>query len=75
MGCRVTKLLLIVAFTIGIVLWFKRSSGQRSELPRKQKAAEDMVRCELCQVNLPRSEAILSRGRIYCCDEHRLRGH
>ena len=73
MGCRVTKLLLIVAFTIVIVLWFKRSSGHRSELPRK--AAEDMVRCEVCQVNLPRSEAILSRGRIYCCDEHRLRGH
>ncbi len=68
-----TKLLLIVAFTIGIVLWFKRTS--RREPPRGQRAAEDMVRCEVCRVNLPRSEAILSRGHIYCCDEHRLRGH
>ena len=69
-----TKLLLIIAFTIGIVLWFKRSSRRRDELPRKEKSPEDMVRCEVCKVNLPRSEAILSQGRFYCCDEHRRSG-
>ena len=69
-----TKLLLIIAVTIGIVLWFKRSSSV-ARVPRKEKAPEDMVRCEVCQVNLPRSEAILTQGRFYCCDEHRLRGH
>lgn len=69
-----TKLLLIVAFTIGIVLWFKYLAGKRDVLPRKEKSAEDMVRCAVCQVNLPRSEALLSQGKFYCCDEHRRRG-
>jgi uncharacterized protein len=32
------------------------------------------VRCQACGVNLPRSEAILSQGRFYCCDEHRKSG-
>ena len=69
-----TKLLLIVAFTIVVVLWFKHQAGRRDELPRSEKAPEDMVRCAMCQVNLPRSEAILSQGKFYCCDEHRSRG-
>jgi len=30
-----------------------------------------MVRCKVCGVNLPRSEAVLSKGQFYCCDEHR----
>jgi uncharacterized protein len=33
-----------------------------------------MVRCVVCKVNLPRSEAILSQDKFYCCDEHRRRG-
>lgn len=69
-----TKILLIVAFTIGIVLWFKYMAGKRDVLPRKEKNSEDMVRCEVCQVNLPRSEALLSQGKFYCCDEHRRSG-
>ncbi|PWB54307.1 MAG: hypothetical protein C3F18_06855 [Nitrosomonadales bacterium] len=36
---------------------------------------EDMVRCEQCGVHLPRSEAILSRGEFFCCDEHRRLHH
>lgn len=74
MGCRVTKLLLIVAFTLAIVFWFKHMAGKRKELPREEKSPEDMVRCEVCKVNLPRSEALLSQGKFYCCDEHRRRG-
>jgi len=70
----VTKLLLIVAFTIGIVLWFKYQAGKRDVLPREEKPPEDMVRCAVCKVNLPRSEALLSQGKFYCCDEHRRRG-
>ncbi len=32
---------------------------------------EDMVRCAVCGVNTPRSEAIFSGGDYFCCDEHR----
>jgi uncharacterized protein len=70
----VTKLLLIVVFSIAIVIWLKHMAGKRDALPRKEKSPEDMVRCEVCKVNLPRSEALLSQGKFYCCDEHRQRG-
>ncbi len=33
--------------------------------------AEDMVRCAVCGVNTPRSEAIFSGGEFYCTEEHR----
>ncbi|HNQ05129.1 MAG TPA: PP0621 family protein [Thiobacillaceae bacterium] len=69
------KLLLIILAVVVLVLWFKHMGRQRGEAgrPPAPKAAEDMVRCRVCAVNLPRSEAILSKGRFYCCDEHRRR--
>ena len=70
-----TKLLFIVVVTILLVLWFKymaRSRGDKRKPPMEaSKKGEDMVRCTRCGVNLPRSEAIQSRGRFYCCDAHR----
>jgi uncharacterized protein len=69
----VAKLLLIAAFVVAIVFWLKYLARKRDELPRQEKSAEDMVRCEVCKVNLPRSEALLSQGKFYCCDEHRRR--
>jgi uncharacterized protein len=32
-----------------------------------------MVACAGCGVHLPRSEALLSQGRFYCSEEHRVR--
>lgn len=70
-----TKLLFIVAVTIILVLWFKHMGRSRGDKERKgppdTAKGEDMVRCVKCGVNLPRSEALLSRGRTYCCDAHR----
>lgn len=70
-----TKLLLIAAFVVGVVFWLKYLAGGRrvEDKARKPPEAEDMVRCHICGVNLPRSEALLSKGRTYCCDEHRRR--
>lgn len=31
---------------------------------------ESMVRCEHCGIHMPRSEAILSNGHIWCSQEH-----
>lgn len=70
------KLIFIVVVTLLLVLWFK-SMGRRG--PRDDKnqpgrgEAEDMVRCHVCGVNLPRSEALLSRGHFYCSEQHRLK--
>ncbi|MEW5771762.1 MAG: PP0621 family protein [Pseudomonadota bacterium] len=67
------KLLFIVLVTVLLVLWFKHMGRKRGgdSRPPRSREAEDMVRCKVCGVNMPRSEAILSRGAYYCCDEHR----
>lgn len=69
MGKLITLILLVL---LGVYL-YRRMTRQRDAAAdaREDPAAEDMVRCKTCGVNLPRSEAILSGGRFYCCDEHR----
>lgn len=68
----ITKILLVIAVTI-LIVFLLRNAGRRGELPRKRAATkvEDMVRCQVCGVNLPRSEALMSRGRFYCGEAHR----
>lgn len=46
----------------------RQDADQRASRPEE---VEDMVRCAVCKVNLPRSEAILTHGHFYCCDAHR----
>lgn len=65
----ITVLLLVV---LGVYL-FKRMAHRRAreDAPPPGRPVEDMVKCKVCGVNMPRSEATLSQGRFYCCDEHR----
>lgn len=45
--------------------------GQPSVRPRSgAAAAEDMVRCAVCGLNLPKSEALPLDGKWACCAEH-----
>lgn len=70
-----TKLLLIIGVTFFVVYLLKRAGRSRdTAAPKSGKPVEDMVRCQVCGVNLPRSEALLSNGRIYCCEAHRRQG-
>lgn len=41
---------------------------------RPDKAGEPMVPCDVCGLNVPKSEAFAGSGRWYCSDEHRRRG-
>lgn len=67
-----TKYLVVLLVIVLVVYLMRRAAGKRAvPPPEKSRAVEDMVRCHVCGVNLPRSEAVLSQGRIYCCDEHR----
>lgn len=73
------KFLLLLA--LGIVVYLIVSRMRRGGTPpeglRKtpvRPAPEDMVRCAVCGVHLPRSESITSRGQFYCTDEHRRLG-
>ena len=66
------KIVTVILVTLLVVYLFRRMAQKRVQPPAgKQKGAEDMVRCKTCGVNLPRSEALMSQGRFYCCDEHR----
>lgn len=71
------KILVVILVTVLVVYLVRRMAQNRDDGRIKPPASagkgkvEDMVRCKVCGVNLPRSEAILSQGRIYCCDDHR----
>ncbi|MES2364619.1 MAG: PP0621 family protein [Pseudomonadota bacterium] len=67
------KVLLLLVIG-GVIYWMIKSSARSNSLkdaPPKNKPPEDMVRCVHCGVNLPRSEAVLSRGEFFCGNEHR----
>jgi uncharacterized protein len=44
------------------------SQGQSTR--GQSKLGEDMVRCAICGVHLPTSEAVTSRGDFFCSKEH-----
>jgi len=69
----VAKFLLVIAVFI-VVYLFLRSYRRRVEAAPPPAAAakhgEDMVRCQICGVHLPKSEAVTARGEFYCSKEH-----
>jgi uncharacterized protein len=76
----VNKIVVVILVTVLVVYLVRRMAANRVDPTKtpppagKNKGAEDMVRCQVCGVNLPRSEALMSQGRFYCCDEHRKSG-
>ncbi|MFO7543852.1 MAG: PP0621 family protein [Thiobacillus sp.] len=70
------KILLLIG--IGFVVWavfraYQRSINSPSATSRRE-TVEDMVKCAHCGVNMPRSEAIFSRGEFFCTPEHQKLG-
>jgi uncharacterized protein len=68
---------LILLLVVLAVLWYWRQ-GRAGEAPpgRSAKAPDalpqDMVRCPVCSVHLPRSDALPGPdGQLYCCAAHR----
>jgi uncharacterized protein len=76
------KFLLVLAVVL-VAAWIWRNNRrveqqeqQRQPPPARPPLAppQDMVRCPVCSVHLPRSDALAGPdGRLYCCQEHRLR--
>lgn len=70
------KFLVLIAVVL-VLVWLAR--GQRKPVlpprPRQDAAPEgeqeDMVSCAHCGVHLPRSEALLGRGGVFCGEAHR----
>jgi uncharacterized protein len=80
----VAKLLLLVAVFIVVYLIvrsYKRKidksappagaqQGDGEQGHGHSRHGEDMVRCRVCGIHLPKSEAITSSGEIFCSREH-----
>jgi uncharacterized protein len=67
----VAKLLLVIA-VFAVVYLIVRAGRNKSEgaAPPSATREEDMVRCQVCGVHLPRSEALSSREDFFCTEEH-----
>ena len=67
------KFLLVIAVFIVVYLLLRnhRRRSQTAPPPRAaERFGEDMVRCRVCGVHLPASEAVKSRGEFFCSREH-----
>ncbi|OOG50717.1 PP0621 family protein [Polaromonas sp. C04] len=72
------KFILMLAVALaGIWLW--RTHRDAEQAPRRdappppQPMLQDMVRCPVCAVHVPRTDAVAGRQGLYCCAEHRRR--
>ena len=71
--------LLLAVLAIAYLVW--RAARRREEADRAPPPAapaalpQDMVRCPVCSLHLPRNDALLgASGRLYCSHEHRATG-
>lgn len=69
---------LIRVLIIGLLAWLvyrmirKALSKPRTRGPRQaERLSTNMVRCEVCGVHVPQSEALERDGVFYCSTEHR----
>lgn len=73
------KYLLVLAIVlVAVWLWRNNRREEKQQPPPAAKAPlpapQDMVRCPVCSVHLPRTDALAGPdGRLYCCQEHRVR--
>ncbi|MBZ0106280.1 MAG: hypothetical protein K8H84_11715 [Sulfuricella denitrificans] len=71
--------ILLLAVGVWLIITLLKNYGRSVDQDEKAappaETGEDMVRCAQCGVHLPRSEAILSGGEFFCCDEHRRQHH
>jgi uncharacterized protein len=66
-------LLIIIGLLAALVFRGFLRGSTRSIPPARSEGGEDMVACERCGVNLPRSEAVFEAGRFHCKDNPRCR--
>jgi uncharacterized protein len=63
------KLFLLLLAAWLIVTTLKRYRRHTDASPPVEKS-DNVVRCAICGVHTPESEAILSSGQYYCCEAH-----
>jgi uncharacterized protein len=67
----VSKLLLLLIAAAVVYFLVIGHARKRRASASPAPAAEPMVPCAHCGVNVPRSEALEVSGRFFCSEEHR----
>ena len=71
-------LVLFGVLLVVYLLWRgQRSANEKAKgpAPRAPSLPQDMVRCPVCSLHLPRGDAVAGHtGRLYCSPEHRHSG-
>ncbi len=72
---------LLILVTVAVVLWMWRSrQTDKNDAPpvRKRQRAElppaEIVACAVCDLHLPRTEALPGPNGLYCSEAHRRQG-
>ena len=66
-------LLLVLILIVVLAVWFMRRALRRAEgeaAAPAERTTDELVRCVQCGVLLPRAEARMSAGALYCSEEH-----
>jgi uncharacterized protein len=63
--------LIFLVVAVALVYWLLRRFRQVPPESGDVPQTEDMVSCARCGLNLPKSEAIFSGDKYYCCEAHR----
>ena len=61
---------LILLVVIAVYLVRRALARASGEPPPAERPAEELVRCAHCSVLLPRGEARMASGALYCSEEH-----
>lgn len=72
-------LLIFAILMVGLWLWRSNRRAERHDAAVKPPAgrrppqipATEIVACDVCHVHLPRSEALMGPGGVYCSEHHR----
>jgi uncharacterized protein len=67
---RLLVLILLVVAAVWLVRRALHSPVPRQGRGQKPASADELVACAHCGVHLPRSEARLVAGGLYCSEEH-----
>ena len=70
-------LVLLVVLLVAYMVWrnnrLEDRRGSAPPPPGKTAGPQEMVRCPVCGVHLPKSDAVAgANGVLYCSHEHRL---
>jgi len=67
---RLVVLIVLVVLAVWLIRRAFRASTGKETLQKRAPLQQDLVSCARCGVHLPRSEAHLAAGELYCGEEH-----